>query len=580
MTARKKQSFLQGAVILGVATLGVKLIGAMFKIPLANLIGGVGMGDFTIAYDIFRPLNSLAVAGLPVAVSKLTSESVATGRLRDARRILRLSSALFFVTGAAGCAVMLLGARPFASILGSPDSFLTIAALAPALFFCCVMSAYRGYYQGLKNMYPTAVSQVIEAVCKLAAGILLSLLFMRFAAASLETPDSLVERLYGASGDRRVLISQFGAVGAVLGVTLSTACGALFLWLRHRLCGDGISRGEWQRSPAPAGRRELLRRMVKIALPVCLGSVMVHLTTLIDLASILNRLDRAMRLDANALLSMYRGLIPEGYSHAETAKFLYGTYSGIAVNIFNLVPSMTTTLGVSILPAVAGAWAAGNRALVKRNVESMLRVTALVVFPAGCGLMALSEPITLLLYGSRPMEAKIAAMLLRSLAAPMVFVSLATPVNAVLQAVGRVDMPVRLMAVGGALKLGLNFLLVGQPRLNIQAAPAGTLLCYLTIVLCSLRVLRRSAGLSFHYGRIFLKPALGGILCGVAASTAYDLLGRWSDGGAVTAAAILVGGVFYLAVILLSRALLKEDVFMLPGGEKIAKILEKHGMIG
>ena len=114
MTARKKQSFLQGAVILGVATLGVKLIGAMFKIPLANLIGGVGMGDFTIAYDIFRPLNSLAVAGLPVAVSKLTSESVATGRLRDARRILRLSSALFFVTGAAGCAVMLLGARPFA----------------------------------------------------------------------------------------------------------------------------------------------------------------------------------------------------------------------------------------------------------------------------------------------------------------------------------------------------------------------------------------------------------------------------------------------------------------------------------
>ncbi len=579
MGRQKKQSFLQGAAILGAAALLVKLIGAMFKIPLMNLIGGVGMGDFTIAYDIFRPFSALAVAGLPVAVSKLVSESAATGRLRDVRRILRLSMALFFAGGLLASACMFFGARRFAAALGSPDSFLSIAALSPALFFCCMMSAYRGYYQGLNNMVPTAASQVIEALCKLVGGTALAVFFMRFAARGLPVPGSPLWQLYGTAGGR-VQISEFGAVGAVLGVTLSTACGALFLFLRHHLGGDGISRGELQRAPGPESRRRLLKKMIRIALPVCLGSLAVHLTSFIDLLSIMNRLEHALRLDEGALLSSYRGLIPEGYSHAQTAKFLYGCYSGIAVNIFNLIPSLVAALGVSILPAVAGAWAAGRRREAGRSIESMLRVTALMVFPAGCGLMALSEPVCMLLYGARPQEAKIAAMLLRSLALPMVLVSLSTPVNAVLQAVGRVDTPVRLMVAGGALKLGLNFLLVGQPQLNIQAAPVGTLACYLLIVLCSLRVLKNAAGLQLSYGKIFLKPLLAAFLCGLAAYTAYGLLGRLLQSRWTTVLAILTGAGFYLAILLLSRTLKREDILMLPKGEKIAKILEKHGMIG
>lgn len=580
LRGRRRQSFLHGAVILGVATVVVKLIGAMFKIPLTNLIGGVGMGDFTIAYDIFRPLNSLAIAGLPVAVSKLVSEQAATGRLRDARKILHLSTLLFLVTGAAGFVVMFFGARLLAGFLKSPDSYLTIAALSPAVFFCCMMSAYRGYYQGLKNMYPTALSQMVEAAVKLLCGIALSVLFMAFARGSLASGESVLHTLYPGASQDEVMVYQFGAVGAVLGVALSTLAGTVFLFLRHHLGGDGLTREELAACPPPASSRVLLKRMVLIAVPVCLGSVATHLTTLIDLMSIMNRLDHAMTGNAQALLSMYQGLIPQGYSVTDVSKYLYGSYSGIAVNIFNLVPSLTTTLGVSILPAVAGAFATRNLPEVKRNVESVLRVTAMVAIPAGLGFMALSEPITMLLYGSKPMEAMIAAPLLRSLGLSVIFVSLTTPINAVLQAVGRVSVPVKLMVLGGALKLAVNFVLVGIPTVNIQGAPVGTAACYLLIVLLSLWVLRRATSVQISYLRVFGKPLLAGIACAFAANASYGLLLRAFESRLVTLLAIGIGMLFYAAVLLLCRGIYREDVLMLPGGEKIAKILEKHGLIG
>lgn len=539
------------------------------------------MGDFTIAYDIFRPLSALAVAGLPVAVSKLVSESVALGRLRDARRMMRLSCLLFFLTGLLGTLIMLFGSRVFAASLGSPDSYLAVAALAPAVFFCCMMSAWRGYYQGLGNMYPTAASQTAEALVKLICGIAFCALCMRWAAQSLAEPGGgFIRRLYPNTQDGGVIVSQFGAVGAVLGVTLSTAAGAVYLFVRHHLHGDGLAKDRLRASPPPAGLRVLLRRMILIAVPVCLGAVAVHLTSMIDLFSVMNRLDAALRADQSAFMSMYRGLIPPEYQPADIAKYLYGSYSGIAVNIFNLVPSLTATFGVSILPAVAGAWAARDRRRVHRNIESMLRATCLISMPAGLSLCLLADPITSLLYGSKPMEAAVAAGLLRALGIPAILVSLTTPVSAVLQAVGRVSDPVWLMLLGGVIKFAVNCALVGQPQINIQGAPFGTGLCYLTIVICSLRRLTKATGMRVPWSRTILKPFFCGLGCALSAWAAQGLLAHVLDGNTATLLSVAVGAAFYAASVLLSRTICREDLLMLPGGEKIAKILEKHGMMG
>ncbi|MBQ6580209.1 MAG: oligosaccharide flippase family protein, partial [Oscillospiraceae bacterium] len=173
----KKQNFLQGALILSVAAIIVKVIGAIYKIPLMNIIGGEGFGYYNTAYTIFTPLYTIATAGIPVAVARMVSECVTLGRYRDVRRIFQISMTCFLVTGTAGSLVMLFGSKFLAgTVCGNPGAFLPVIILSPAVFFLCMTSAYRGYYQGLRNMYPTAVSQVVEAVVKVVIGLALTVL--------------------------------------------------------------------------------------------------------------------------------------------------------------------------------------------------------------------------------------------------------------------------------------------------------------------------------------------------------------------------------------------------------------------
>ena len=174
-----KQNFLQGAVVLMVATILVKVIGALFKIPLMNMIGGIGMGYFNAAYQLFNPLYTLAVAGMPIATARMVAESVAGGRQREARKIMKISRAIFLVMGIAVFILMAAGSGLFVKAIQNPNALWSVLALAPAVLFGCVMSSYRGYYQGLRNMFPTAISQVIEAIVKLLAGIFCAYLFIR-----------------------------------------------------------------------------------------------------------------------------------------------------------------------------------------------------------------------------------------------------------------------------------------------------------------------------------------------------------------------------------------------------------------
>lgn len=158
------QNFLHGALILAASALIVKLIGAFFKVPLANIIGGSGMGYFMTAYDFFNPVRSLAVAGIPVAVSKMVSEAVATGRFADARRTFRAALGLMCITGVLGTVGVFAFGELFADLAGNPGASAAVLSIAPAIFCCCMISVYRGYYEGQRNMIPTALSQVFEAL--------------------------------------------------------------------------------------------------------------------------------------------------------------------------------------------------------------------------------------------------------------------------------------------------------------------------------------------------------------------------------------------------------------------------------
>lgn len=565
--------------MLVVGTIIVKIIGAIYKIPITNLLGGTGFGYFNTAYNLFNPIYALAVAGLPIAVARMVSESMAQKRYRDIRRIMGVATMLFLATGTAGTALMIFGSKLFVNLVGNADAFISVLTLAPAVFFCCIMSAYRGYYEGVRNMYPTAISQIIEAIAKLIFGVSLSYIMIKIGLNEYNTSSTVFGKAVASLDEAKMAVLPYASAGAIGGVTISTAAGAIYLWIRHRIKGDGISKEELMSSPKPHSTAYIRKNLIKIAIPVCLAAIIVNLTSLIDLVTLMNRMQTALETDAAAFLGMYRGLIPSSMEQSDIPNYLYGSYNA-ALTVFNLVPAITTTFGISALPNVASAWSVRNIKETKKNIESVLRITALLAIPAGLALFAISGPILSLLFASKPDEVAIATPMLRVLGIAVIFVSMTTPINSILQAIGQEKAPVRFMLIGGSLKLIINFIFVAIPSVNIQSAPYGTVACYGFIVVASLITLVKSAQIELDYMSIFVKPIAAGSICALSAWASYGLMSKVIPSKISTVICIGIGALVYAIVILIIKGIAKDDVTMLPKGEKIAKILEKRGLIG
>lgn len=580
MGRQHKQGYLYGMMVLTAGTIVVKLIGALFKIPLTNLLGGVGMSYFNVAYDLYYPLYALFVSGVPVAVSKLVSESMARGHARDARRLLRISAVIFVGIGLAGSVVMVIGAKWFAAVVHNPDARYAVWMLSPALFFGCITAAFRGYFQGLQDMRPTAVSQIVEAVAKLVLGLTLAYLITQAGLRQFARQETVFGISCASAEEARLAVLPFAAAGAILGVTVSALCGGIYLYVHHKLGRGGIPLALWKAAPKAVPARVLGRRLIAIAFPVCCASVITNMTSFIDLVSVMNRLVSAIENSPETVLGMYRNAIPSGVGLKQLASYLYGCYSGLAVPIYNLVPSLTAVIGVSLLPAVSAAWATHNQAALERNIASSLRVASMIAMPAGIGISAMSEPIMRLLYFSKPMEAAAIAPVLRLMGISAVFVALTLPVNAILQACGRAELPMKLLLLGGLMKLALNYFLVAVPQLNIRAAPVGTLFCYAFVLAVSLSALIHTTGVHLSVSGIFGKPFFAALCCGVAARASYLMLLNVCNEAAATLFGIAVGGFFYLVMLLFTKTLTKIDILMLSNGEKFINILEKHKLLG
>lgn len=578
LSAKQKQNFLHGALILMSATVIVKIIGYFFKVPLKGIIGVSGFGYFNAAYGLFNTLYALSVAGMPVAVARMVAQNMQQGRFRDVRKIKRLSTIAFLCAGLLGSLLMLAGAGPYVRLAQNPNAFLSVFVMSPAIFFVCASSSYRGYYEGLRNMYPTAWSQVLEALVKLVCGLLFACAAIRMGMEEYEGSGTVFGALVSTPEQARLAVLPYGAAGAILGIVVSTAAGSLFLWAYNRRRGDGISAQMLEQAVPAATGKEILKQLWTIAVPICLGALALNITTLIDVSSLTNRLSTALANGEEALLSMYDGILPADMPREEIPNYLFGAYN-MSVTLFNLIPALTTTFGVSALPAVTAAWTSQNRRMLQKNIESVWRVTSMIAFPAGFGICALAEPILTLVYQADPASIPIAAPILRVLGIAAIFVALSSPTNSMLQAIGRVKVPVRLMLIGGFLKLAVNFSLVPIPSVNIQGAPFGTLLCYMTIICISVPTLCRAAGVRLRFGKVFLKPLFAGALCGITAWAGYGLLSRVAGNTISTSFSILAAGIVYVVVLFLTHGVEKYDILMLPKGEKIAKLLEKYGLI-
>ncbi len=560
---RKQQGFLQGAAILVASTVIVKIIGAIFKIPLSNLIGDLGFGYFSSAYDLFLPIYSLSMAGLPVAVSRMVAENIAAKSYNDAKKTFSIAKRAFLVTGLLGFIIMLGAIFPFVRITGSDSgSIYSMLAIAPALLFCCIMSAYRGYYEGLRNMYPTAVSDVIEALGKLIIGY-------GFAFIALKLTSSVA----------------WAAAGAMLGITLGTLLGAVYLYIYDKRRGDNITKEELALAPKPQSSKKTLKLLVAIAVPVVISSLATNLASMIDVTLVKWQLKNIVESHGEMLRGMYSASIAdynasakEALTNTEIPTFLYGVRSK-AYTLYNLMPTITAVLGVGAIPVLTTAWVQKDKPEIKRNIELILKTTAIIAMPVGFGMVALSSGIMSLLYNSTA-SYEIGGPMLSILGIAAIFAGFTAPLTSMLQAIGKQTVPVKNIAIGAAIKIVVNLIFVGIPQINIMGAPLGTACCYFYISSANLFCLVKYSGVRPKFNKSLIAPALSGVVCGASAFVCDLLLKSViSSGGLRTIISIAVAAVFYLFALVLFRCLEKSDILSLPKGEKLLKTLEKLKII-
>ncbi|NLO45438.1 MAG: polysaccharide biosynthesis protein [Clostridiales bacterium] len=593
----KKQSMLNGAIILAVATVFVKLIGALYKIPLTDLIGAVGRGYFNSAYEIYTPIYAISMAGLPVAVSRLVSESVALGNYSNARAIYKVASKIFLITGVAGTALMFLIAYPYTHYIADPRNLPAVLAIAPSIFFCCAMSSYRGYYEGLRNMTPTAVSQIIEAITKLALGLGVSYGVLQYGLSRFNSGKTVFGSSAADLSEAYSLIYPYSAAGAILGVTAGTVFGLLYLMFRHRFKGDGFTRTELVNSPKADSNKFLAKRIIAFAIPMVASALILNITNLIDTVTIQRRLMTAIELDPELIKSMYNAsFTASGTLEKDYVKYLYGTY-GSVLDFRNLIPTITMSLGVSALPALSAAWTVNDKKNIRVTIESVIRVTMLIALPAGFGMAVLAKPILSFVYSNSADIIPIAVPLMTVYGMATFIMAASSPVTSMLQGLGRADIPVKTLVAGAIVKIVLNYILVGTPRFNINGAPIGSILCYIIIVGFNIYFLLRISKTRINFASVFLKPFICAALSAASAWSSYSLCERFlssklsgirvsgiaarllSPNTFSTLLAIGIAVVVYILSLLLLRALSKDDVTMLPKGEKIAKKLEKYGLL-
>lgn len=568
--SQKTQSFLHGSLILMIATALVKIIGAIYKIPLYNILDNTGVGYYTTAYDLYTPMYTIAMAGLPIAISKIVAECVSTGKYRDAKKTFKIAKKFMWLTGGVGFGLMCLLSVPYAMFKGTAELIPCVLVIAPCLLFCCVMSSYRGYYEGLRNMTPTAVSEVIEAAGKLVFGLLLALILIK-------TTGSMT----------------LAVCGALAGITLGTAASAFYLVRKYKKTSQfDFSEEQLKLSPKPLSGNATLKIIIAMALPIVLGSLVTQVTTFIDNLMITARLEAAINADLPYFTEKYADIIAsetELYL-AEGKQFniakdlpiiLYGAHRGLAFSVYNLVPVLTSVLGVSAIPVLASAWARKNRDEVKASMETVFRTTALVSFPAAFGIAALGTRIVPLLYPGKTFTSGVAGVNLSILGICALFSGLTAPTTSMLQAIGKQKLPLLNIAVGAVLKIIVNFILVGTPAVNIMGVPIGTAVCYAYIcIMNTVMLVKRSKAELALFGCL-VKPFIAAALCGASAYFSSFLLEKITASNIIiTAVSIVIAVIVYAFCVILFKIIKKDDVISLPKGEKIAKLLEKIGAIG
>lgn len=525
---KKKGSFVQGAAILGIAGLIVKVIGAAFRIPLANTIGLIGTSYYDTAYPYYSWLLVISTSGLPTAISKMVSERVTLGDYRGAHRVFATAMQILCCIGLLTSILMFFGSDYIARLHMLPEATYCFKALAPALFFVALMCAYRGYMQGMQQMVPTAISQVVEQVGKLVVGLSLAFLLL----------------------DKG---PEYAAMGALIGVTVSELLALLYVMLSYRRRWPKI-RARLERSV----RREVepvAGRLIAIALPITIGASISPLSSVVDSALII------------------RILLKLGYAK-ETAQTAFSLMRTNVATLTNMPGVLTMALAMSLVPAISAFSAKRDHAGVQDTARLGLKLALIIGLPCAVGLFVLASPILAMLYPNLTEgELTLAVDLMHTSSIGVIFLSLVQSMTGVIQGMGKPNVPVFNLFIGFVLKVASLLALMNIPQVNIQGAAVSTVVCYAFAGIADTIYVIRRAKLRLGLVDVLLKPVLSSGVMGFVVFMIYSFMQEMEHQVLPTLAAVAVGVFAYGVMAIYFRFFSREELAYIPGGQRIRKLM-------
>lgn len=538
---KSSTAFVKGATILAIAGIIARIIGAVFRIILAAILGDEGIGLYMYAYPIYSTLLVISTAGIPVALSILMAENIALRDYREALRVFRIAFFILTLTGAVITLVLFLGAEFFArAVVKDMKAVYPLIAISPAIFFVTIMAAFRGFFQGQQNMMPTASSQLLEQLVRVAFSIFLVLLLL---------PLGL----------------EFAAAGATSGTAVGGMAGFLlllvFYWRkRHRFLS--LTEQQQEHKPEPVGR--IIGRIFSLAIPVTIGGLVIPLISLIDLAVVPRQLQAA------------------GFN-LETARALYGQLTGMAGPVVYFPNVIALALSISLVPAISEAYALKNNVLIQSRTAVAIKLTILFSLPSAIGLYLLAEPITVLLYGNAA-----AGYSLAYLSWSVIPLCLYVSTTGLIQGLGKPIIPALNMFYGGLVKIVFTWFLTAIPSLNVGGAALASVIGIGVAAVLNLYHVYRFTGWRGNSRELLFLPGFAAIVMSVFVCLTYNGIYRFADpllsAGSLNAfaslGAIMIGIIVYGLVLLFSGGLSREELLMIPLiGSRLLNLAERLGLM-
>lgn len=526
----QKRSFIGGAAVLAVAGVLGKIVAAFYRVWLNQLIGPEGLGIYQIPTTYYSFLLVISSAGIPTAISRLVSEHLAKGDELGARGVFKVARGVLLITGTLTMIAMALFSGMLAAGAGNPQAQLGFWMLAPSLLIVCMLSAYRGYFQGRQRMTPSAGSQIVEQIGRLVFGFGLAVYFAPRGAA-------------------------WAAAGAILGVTLSELAALLFILGSYHGYQRKNAPGALTGNQPPVGKTA--RMIFAIAVPVTIGSSIMPLVGLTDTMTVINRLTQI-------------GLT------AQEATGSFGIFSGMVQSIINMPSVISLALSISLVPAITESLTQGLKDQTAKTAYTGVKLAVLIGMPCTMGLFLLADPVMALLSPSySAQEHALAAQLLSMMAFAVMFLSVAQTTTGILQGLNKPMLPVLSLGIGAVVKIVLNYTLIGMPAIGIRGAAVGSVCCYAVAAVLNVASVVRHSKMHFAPLPLLVKPLLCTLAMGASVWAAGAVLDGRIGQSISLFACVAVGMGIYLALILLTQTVSREELAWIPGGRYLDKLLVK-----